>query len=329
MQSEGDKDKGAKIGLFWLLLAMLAVAILILGIFSKIFPTKSSAVQYIQQYFWIGVYAFVLLVIAKLLNKLILRKMDSVAKMKGARFDQTRFAIAKNIISAAIYATAFIIIMRLVPGLEDITFSLLAGAGIAAIVIGFAAKDVASNLLAGIFIAIFQPFRVGDRIYFNNTYGKVEDITLRHTIIKTWENQRVVVPNAKISETTIINYSLGEEKCIETVNMPISYDSDIDKAKKIMIEEAKKHPSFAELSGDAELLKKKETVKVRVVDIAESAIILRLYFWAKDKPTGFRMACDLRESIKKRFDKEGIEIPYPYRTIVHKDSKTKKRSKKK
>ncbi|MCD6247073.1 MAG: mechanosensitive ion channel family protein [Candidatus Diapherotrites archaeon] len=329
MQSEGDKNNGAKIGVFWLLLAMLAVAILVLGLFSRFFPSESSTVQCIQQYFWVSIYSFVLLVVAKLLNKLVSKKMDSIAKMKGARFDQTRFAIAKNIVSAAIYVVAFIIIIRLIPGLEDIAFSLLAGAGIVAIVIGFAAKDVASNLLAGIFIAIFQPFRVGDRIYFNNTYGKVEDITLRHTIIKTWENQRVVVPNAKISETTIINYSIGEEKCIETVNIPISYDSDIDKAKKIMIEEVKKHPSFAELSGDAELLKKKETVKVRVVDIAESAIILRLYFWAKDKPTGFRMACDLRESIKKRFDKEGIEIPYPYRTIVYKDAKAKKRSKKK
>lgn len=329
MQGEENKNKGADIGLFWIILAMLAVATLVLGIFTKFFPTKSYALQQLQMYFWIGIYSFVLLIIAKLLNRLILKKMDSIANIKGPRFDQTRFAIAKNIVSAIIYAATLIIIIRMVPGLEDVTFSILAGAGIAAIVIGFAAKDVASNLLAGIFIALFQPFRVGDRIYFNDTYGKVEDITLRHTIIKTWENQRLVVPNAKISESTIINYSLGEEKCVQTVEMPISYDSDIDKAKKIMIEETKKHPSFAELSGDAELLKRKETVKVRVVDIAESAIILRLYFWAKDKPTGFRMACDLRESIKKRFDKEGIEIPYPYRTIVYKDLKTKRRAKKK
>lgn len=324
----GEEKKEHGIGLYWILLLTLGIIAAILGlvIYFEQVPYQSPAFETVRTYFLIAVYALLILVIAKLANRVVLLYLDKIASMQK-NIDKTRFAIAKNIVSAIIYGIAFFLIMRAVPGLEDVTVSLLAGAGIAAIVIGFAAKDVASNLLAGVFIAIFQPFRVGDRISFENTYGRVEDITLRHTIIKTWENQRLVVPNAKISQATIINYSLADEKCIETVDMPISYDSDIDKAKEIMIEETKKHPSFAELSGDAELLKMGETIKVRVISIAESAIVLRLYFWAKDKPTGFKMACDLREAIKKRFDKEGIEIPYPYRTIVYKEGKKKKRKK--
>jgi small-conductance mechanosensitive channel len=318
---ESSSERKTNIGIFWLLLGMVAVAVIVVGLLLKFMPMKSEMLSQLEGIFKIGLGILVVLSAANILNKIITSRLRQLAELTGAEFDKTRFSIAQNLVSAIIYLIAIVIIMRIVPGLEEVAFSLLAGAGIAAIVLGFAAKDVASNLIAGIFIAIFQPFRVGDRILFNDTYGTVEDITLRHTIIKTWKNQRLVVPNSKISQSTIINYSLKDEKCVETVEIPISYEADIDKAKKIMIEEVEKHPEFIEIRASSELLGKKEPVKVRVISIGESAIILRLYFWAKDKPTGFRMSCELREAIKKRFDKEGIEIPYPHRTIVYKGKK--------
>lgn len=311
-------------GVFWLLMALVALLTVIVGFFIRFVPIESESLEQLEIIFRLLFGILVVLATSNILTKIINAKLNKLAEFSKAKFDKTRFSIAQNLVSVIIYSIAVIIIMRLVPGLEDLAFSALAGAGIAAIIIGFAAKDVASNLIAGIFIAIFQPFRVGDRIRFDDSYGKVEDITLRHTIIKTWENLRLVVPNMKMSEATIVNYSLKGDNCIETVEMPISYDSNIDKAKKIMKEETMKHKEFSDSKIKSALLSSEEPVKVRVISIAESAIVLRLYFWAKDKPTGFRMACDLREAIKKKFDKEGIEIPFPYRTLVYKEKRKRK-----
>ena len=316
-----EKEYKRNVGIFWFLLAIVAVTVVIVGLFLKFMPMKSATMEQLEGIFKIGLGVLIVLSAANITDKLITSRLRQLAELTGAEFDKTRFSIAQNLFSAVIYTIALIIIIRLVPGLGEIAFSLLAGAGIAAIVLGFAAKDVASNLIAGIFIAIFQPFRVGDRIFFNEKYGTVEDITLRHTIIRTWENQRLVVPNSKISQSTIVNYSLKDEKCVETVEIPISYETDIDRAKKVIVEEVRKHPILGKVNTGSELLGKDEPVKIRVVSIADSAIILRLYFWAKDKPTGFRISCELREAIKKRFDKEGIEIPYPHRTIVYKGKK--------
>jgi len=317
--AEKEKEHKRNVGVFWFLLAIVAVAVIIVGLFLKFMPMKSETLKQMEGIFRIGLGTLIVLSAANIVNKLITSRLRQLAELTGAEFDKTRFSIAQNLFSAVVYTIAIIIIIRLVPGLGEVALSLLAGAGIAAIVLGFAAKDVASNLIAGIFIAIFQPFRAGDRILFNETYGTVEDITLRHTIIRTWKNQRLVVPNSKISQSTIVNYSLKDEKCVETVEIPISYETDIDKAKNVIIDEAKKHPILGKVNTGSELLGRDEPVKIRVVSIAESAIILRVYFWAKNKPTGFRIACELREAIKKRFDKEGIEIPYPHRTVVYKD----------
>lgn len=147
---------------------------------------------------------------------------------------------------------------------------------------------------------------------------------MRHTIIRTWDNRRIVVPNSKIDEQEIVNFSLKEEKVLWTINIGISYDSDIDKAKKIMTDEAMKHPSNL-----VNQLTKKEGKEygsfVRVTECGDFAVNLRLYFWAEEAWVAWRTGYDLIESIKKEFDKKGIEIPFPYRTIVYKKDLERKK----
>ncbi len=276
--------------------------------------------------FWALAVIFGAMIVSKIFSVLLMSRLKELAKSSHIKLDITRFRIFEHLVSLAIYSLAFIYIVYSVPELRALSISILAGVGFAAIIVGFAAKEVLSNLLSGIFIAVFQPLRVGDRIRFEGEYGTVEDITLRHTIIKTWKNIRLVVPNSAINKATITNYSIVDEKCLETIDMPISYDSSIDKAKKIMIEEAKKHKDFFNPHSKGELVSKKEPIKVRVTGLGDYFVNLRLYFWAKNKPTAFRMSCDLRESIKKRFDREGIEIPFPYRTIVYKRELKKKKN---
>ncbi len=318
-----EKEKNRKrIGwIFWTAFALVGAALLFIYFrSSELVPWEG-----VQQVFTALAVVFAAMVASKIVNSFIVRRLKRIAKSKKIKVDVTRFRIAENLVSLIIYTLAVIFIVYSIPELKSLSFSLLAGVGFAAIVIGFAAQEVVSNLLSGVLIAIFQPFRVGDRMMFEGEFGTVEDITLRHTVIKTWKNIRLVVPNSAINKATITNYSLKEEKILETLEIGISYDSDIDRARKIMLEEAKKHPDFFDPREKTEISSKKDSVKVRVIELGEYFVKLRLYFWAKDKPAAFRMSCDLLESIKKRFDREGIEIPFPYRTLVYKKDLEKKK----
>jgi small-conductance mechanosensitive channel len=103
--------------------------------------------------------------------------------------------------------------------------------------------------------------------------------------------------------------------------MGISYDSDIDLAKSIMKDEILKHPLFVDNRTEEQIEEGEDIVPVRVIMMGESSVNLRAWSWAENPPDAFVMGCDLLESIKKRFDKEGIEIPFPHRTLVYKNPK--------
>lgn len=242
---------------------------------------------------------------------------DDYHKQKLAG-EKTKFAFMRRITVGIIYIIGIVLIISRIPALKTFSYSLLAGAGVLAIIIGFATQKTLSNIIAGFMISISQPIRVGDRVRFKEDYGIIQDITLRHTVLKTWDNRYVVVPNAMINEEVINNYTLGDERILATVEMNISYDSDIDLARKIMREEIMKHPKFIDNRTDADLLSGTEPVKVRVTECGDFSVKLRGYYWVPDQPSNMVSGYEITEDIKKRFDREGVEIPFPYRTVVYK-----------
>ena len=148
--------------------------------------------------------------------------------------------------------------------------------------------------------------------------GTVEDITLRHTVIVSFENRRVIVPNSIISEETIVNSSIEDEATCQFVEVGISYESDLDKAMQIMQQEAEAHPSCIDRRTADELESGIPRVVVRLVTIGDSSLTLRAYVWAAEPIAARLMQFDLFRLIKLRFDREGINIPYPQRTISFK-----------
>lgn len=238
---------------------------------------------------------------------------------KKLNADPTNFAFLKNSMGVIIYTLALIFIFYQIPYLKAIGTTLFAGAGILAVAIGFASQKAFSNIISGIFILGFKPFRIGEVIEFTNGQkGVVDGITLRHTIIRDFENRRIIIPNSIISEETIINSSIEDEKIKKQVVFSISYESNIDTAMKIIREEAEKHPLTIDTRSKEEIDGNHPIVDVRVVSLAEYSVNLKAYIWAKNFNDAFIMSCDLLKSVKERFDLEGIEIPYPHRTIVHK-----------
>jgi small conductance mechanosensitive channel len=235
------------------------------------------------------------------------------------KVDPTRYNFFKNAIDFLVFLLAIIVIFRSIPALSVFGTTLLTGAGILAAIVGFASQSAFSNIVSGVFLVIFKPFSVGDRVKIGQLYsGDVEDITLRHTVIKDFENRRIVIPNSVISNETIINANLVEDKVCMFVELGIALDADIEKAISIIQDEAMKHRFFMDNRTEEEKTKGDHPVSVRVMGFTEIATQLRAYVWAKNANDGFDIKTDLHLAIKKRFDQEGIEIPYPRRVILNK-----------
>jgi len=174
--------------------------------------------------------------------------------------------------------------------------------------------------MSGIFIIIFKPFKVNDQLRIKETInGIVEDITLRHTVIRDFENKRIIIPNSVISSEIIVNADFANEKICRWIDVSVSFESDLKLAKSILEEEASNHPLQIDARTPEDLEKGAPEVQVRVIALGEYAISLRAWVWAQNAADSFIVACDLYESVKLRFDKEGIEIPYPRRVIIQQE----------
>ncbi|MBU0661753.1 mechanosensitive ion channel family protein [Patescibacteria group bacterium] len=228
-----------------------------------------------------------------------------------------------HLLFGIVYFFGALLCIYAIPPLRNLSISMVASSGVLAIVIGFAAQNALANIVSGCFIAIFKPFRIGDKVKFigKDVVGTVEDITLRHTVIRTFENKRVIIPNSVVSVDVIENAHIVEEKVCKFFEIGISYDSDHEKAMSIIREEVKNHPDFFDNRTEEEKAQEIDSVKIKILGFGDFSVNLRAWVWAKDNATGFDMVCDLNKSIKERFDKEGIEIPFPYRTIVYKNLK--------
>ena len=248
------------------------------------------------------------IIIARMADRLLKKHIPHIfeASKMDKEFDQTSHALTRRLIVAAIYIIGILMIVLQIPALNRVAVAMLAGAGVAGIAIGFAAQDSLSNIISGILLAVFKPIRIGDYVDFKGEYGHIEDLTLRHTIICTWDLRRIIVPNSQISGDYIVNWSIGSPEAIWPVDFGIAYTSDIDKARNIIIEETKRHPQVM----------KDEEINVRLTELGDFAVNLRLTFHVPSRGDAFDTGCDIREAVKKRFDAEGIEIPYPYQNIV-------------
>lgn len=258
--------------------------------------------------------AFVLAyLVRKFLTRFIANRSDSL------NIDPTRYNFAKNASTAIIITAALAFTFYAIPSLRSLGATIFAGAGIAAAAIAFASQQALSNIIGGVFLVIFRPFRVGDIIHVNGNSGTVEDITLRHTVIKSFENRRIIIPNAVMSNETIVNSTIKEEIMCRFVEFGISYDSDVDLAKKIIFEEATSHSAFVDYRTQEEKNNNEPLLNIKMVAHGDFAVTLRAYFWSTGPMEAMQAHWDLLESVKKRFDAEGIEIPFPYRTIVYKN----------
>lgn len=274
--------------------------------------------------FWIIGKIAIVIVSAFAINFIVRYLVTSYFKRESHKInvDPTTYSFVKNAFTFIMVVITAITVIYMIPAFKTIAMTLFAGAGILAAIVGFASQAAFSNIINGIFLVIFKPFRIGDLIEIGKQseyIGRVEDITLRHVIIKNFENKRIIVPNTVISNEIIVNRSIFDEKVIRYLDIQISYNANIDKAVSLIQEECMAHPMFVDSRTPEQIAANEDIVEVRVMRLAEYGIQLRAYVCGENSPESFVLVTDLYKIIKKRFDKEGIEIPLPYMNVIIKN----------
>jgi small-conductance mechanosensitive channel len=191
-------------------------------------------------------------------------------------------------------------------GYGSILTSLATIGAAATLAIGFALQDVIKNFVAGVFIFTDKPFRIGDWIEWDDHSGIVEDISLRVSRVRTFDNELLTVPNSHLTDGVIKNpVAKGQLRLKFTFG--IGYDDDIEKATEIIVEEAESHP---EILGDP-------APTVRLIELGDSSVGLQSRIWIADPSRAdvVKIRGEYVTAVKRRFDAEDIDIPYPNRTI--------------
>ncbi len=202
-----------------------------------------------------------------------------------------------------------IVIVGLILAVQSLGYDItlvLAGFGVVGLVIAFAAQDTVSNFFAGIYIMLDRPFRTGDMIEIeDDVICTVQDIGLRTTKLYWGKNHTsIIMPNNELANRKIVNYVRPSRHFRANVKVGVSVHSDLDKVKAIMLGVANAHPWV--LKDDPEY-----APVFRVVDFGENTAFVMVLVWVDDVDHKWHIGSELREEIKKRFDKEGIEISFP------------------
>lgn len=236
------------------------------------------------------------------------RYANRYAKLVNA--DPTNFNFWGNFSVASIYIIGVGVAIYTVPVLRTAAVPLFAGAGVLAAIIGFASQQAFSNVISGIFLVIFKPFRVDDLVDIDGGKysGYIEDITIRHTVIRSFKNQRIIIPNAVISSSTITNYNLTDEKACKHFEVFITYESNMIRAMEIIQEEALRHPLCIDNREEDDIKAGEPVVKVLVTALNTIGVKLRANVWTKNPDDAFEVGCDLNKTIKLRFDAENIHF---------------------
>jgi small-conductance mechanosensitive channel len=230
-----------------------------------------------------------------------------LARDTRAYVDRTTINFLAQLAQIGVWVVAFIHYAYVVPALSRLGTAWLTSVSVLLVIMGLAAQSTLGNLIAGISLVLYRPFKLGDRLYVAAPTGLeagiVESIGLGYTVLKTDDNRRVVVPNSIISSQTTVNLTAEDPRVLCSVPIGISYDSDIDKARAILLELTRQHPQAKEVCG------------CPVTQLGANGIVLTPTAWCADTAAAGALKCDLLEQARKRFAAAGIEMPFA-QTIV-------------
>ena len=260
----------------------------------------NSSIQIVVSYAGQVLGATIILIIgfylAGKLSKLIRKKLGVFDKI-----DPLIVPIIGNIIR---YGIIIITLIAVLGQFGVQTTSIIAVLGAAGLAIGLALQGTLSNVTAGVMLLLLRPFTTGDWVETGNVSGTIREVGLFTTIIDTFDNVYVSIPNSSIWNSTITNHSHYETRRID-VDIGIHYDTNLDLASKVLLK----------LAEDERVLDKPKKPQFLVMKYDDSAIVVRLRLYSHTKDW-YAVYTDLMRKLKPALDEAGIQIPYPHRVIA-------------
>jgi small conductance mechanosensitive channel len=245
------------------------------------------------------VYALFFLTTAWIFNRLIRKGIRTILlRDPEERIDRTAVHFVTKLVCIAVYFLAFLLFAHLVPAIRHFGTALLAGFGVISVVLALAAQNTLGNIIAGIAILLYRPFKVGDTVQLQTPNGvetgALETLGLGYTVVRTFDNRRVVVPNSLMAAQVTVN--LSDPRMMAIVNIGLDYASNVDRARSILTELAEAHPLVHEVAG------------CPVTELASHGVVLSLRAWCKGIGDAAKVRGDLYEQAKSRYDVESIGI---------------------
>ncbi|MBD3583219.1 mechanosensitive ion channel family protein [Flavobacterium selenitireducens] len=237
--------------------------------------------------------------ISKLIKRLALRLIAKVSHN----------VTLNRLFATVVYVFAIGIVLFIglsVLGLDKAVTSILAGAGILGLALAFAFQDIASNFMSGIFMSFRKPLKVGDVVKLKGYMGKVKEINLRDTVIQTFQGHLITIPNKDVFQNPIENYTTLNKRRFD-LDIGVSYGDDLDLVKQVTLDAVKDIPDISKTSPT--------TIMFR--EFGDNSINFRVRMWidSAEQGTFSKVGSEAIQRIKKAYDKAGITIPFPTRTL--------------
>ena len=258
---------------------------------------------YNESFIWVTVR-----VVATLLTTVLVTRLFRMTWRQFGK-DTIHQKFIKNVFSIIIWLIGIFFALSWLPQFSDAATALLAGSGLVMLTIGLAAQESLGNAFSGLFISMFKPFEVGDRVHLTNAdiTGFIEDITIRHTVIRTFMNSRIIVPNSVMNKELIENANFCNPRASNFIDIIITYDSDVEAASEIISRVIKDHPDFVD---NRTPMQQQEPliVPVFVRALGLYGVELRASMWTATIANNFAACSDVRKKILFEFKDAGIRI---------------------
>ena len=260
-----------------------------------------NIIEILSGYAFSLIMALLIFIIGKwAVNKIVSIFGKVLRKVKG--MDETLIKFLENIVY---YALMIVVLLTALGKLGVETTSFLAILGAAGLAIGLALKDSLGNFASGVMIIMFKPFKVGDAVTAAGVTGNVSEVGIFNSVFITADNQKIIVPNGAITSGSITNISAYDTRRVDLV-VCIGYEDDIKKTKEVLNNIVSSHEKILIDKG----------ITIAVSELADSSVNFVLRVWVKT-PDYWDVKFDLTETIKLRFDEEGISIPFPQQDVHH------------
>jgi len=233
---------------------------------------------------------------------------EAAEKSDRPREVRARAVVGRKVLNIAILVIGILVIL----GQLGVKIGPLLGAlGIGGLAVALALQDTLANLFAGIYMMVDRPITVGDFIKLESgEEGFVEEIGWRNTKVRMWANNIVVIPNSKLSQSVLTNYYLPRQEMSVYIRCGVAYDSDLEHVERVCVEVGQE--VMAKIPGCA----KDWTPVVRYKEFADFSINFLVVLRVEDFAAQYLLAHEYMKALHRRFDKEGIEIPFPIRTVI-------------